>query len=97
MAHGETGDGQPFLVMEWLEGEDLAQRLERQPLSFSEVLLVQRLVAEVLAAAHSKNIIHRDIKPSNLFLCGGKVESLKLWTSAWRGWRPPPSPSPAAR
>jgi serine/threonine protein kinase/tetratricopeptide (TPR) repeat protein len=78
VAHGETGDGQPFLVMEWLEGEDLAQRLERQPLSFSEVLLVQRLVAEVLAAAHSKGIIHRDIKPSNLFLCEGKVESLKL-------------------
>ncbi|HEX8703930.1 MAG TPA: serine/threonine-protein kinase, partial [Myxococcaceae bacterium] len=78
VAHGETEDGQPFLVMEWLEGEDLSQRLARQPLSFSEVLLVQRLVAEVLAAAHSKGIIHRDIKPSNLFLCGGKVESLKL-------------------
>jgi tetratricopeptide (TPR) repeat protein len=78
VAHGETGEGQPFLVMEWLEGEDLAQRLERQSLSFSEVLLVQRQVAEVLAAAHSKGIIHRDIKPSNLFLCGGKVECLKL-------------------
>jgi serine/threonine protein kinase/tetratricopeptide (TPR) repeat protein len=78
VAHGTTGEGLPFLAMEWLEGEDLAQRLARQPLSFSEVMLLHRQVAEVLAAAHAQGIVHRDIKPSNLFLCGGRVESLKL-------------------
>ncbi|HLL02307.1 MAG TPA: protein kinase [Myxococcaceae bacterium] len=78
VAHGQTEDGQLFLVMEWLEGEDLAQRLERQPLAFADVMLLLRLVSEVLAAAHSKGIVHRDIKPSNLFLCEGRVDSVKL-------------------
>jgi len=78
VAHGVTEDGQPFLAMEWLEGEDLHQRLARQALAFSEVLLLLRRSAEVLAFAHEQGIIHRDIKPSNLFLCGGKVEELKL-------------------
>jgi tetratricopeptide (TPR) repeat protein len=78
VAHGLTDDGQPFLAMEWLEGEDLARRLARHPLAFSEVLLLLHRAAEVLAVAHAQGIIHRDIKPSNLFLCGGKVEELKL-------------------
>ncbi|MBN1204105.1 MAG: protein kinase [Myxococcaceae bacterium] len=78
VAHGLTDDGQPFLAMEWLEGEDLERRLARQALAFSEVLLLLRRAAEVLAAAHAQGIIHRDIKPSNLFLCEGKVETLKL-------------------
>ncbi len=78
VAHGVTEDGQPFLAMEWLEGEDLQRRLARQALAFSEVLLLLRRAAEVLAVAHGQGIIHRDIKPSNLFLCGGKVEELKL-------------------
>jgi eukaryotic-like serine/threonine-protein kinase len=71
VAHGLTEDEQPFLAMEWLEGEDLAQRLSRQPLSPSETLHLVRRVAEGLAVAHQRNIIHRDIKPSNLFLRAG--------------------------
>jgi serine/threonine protein kinase/tetratricopeptide (TPR) repeat protein len=78
VAHGVTEDGQPFLAMEWLEGEDLQRRLAREALGFSEVLLLLRRAAEVLAVAHAQGIVHRDIKPSNLFLCGGKVEELKL-------------------
>jgi eukaryotic-like serine/threonine-protein kinase len=78
VAHGVTQGGQPFLAMEWLEGEDLQRRLARQELAFSEVLLLLRRAAEVLAAAHAQGIIHGDIKPSHLFLCGGKVEELKL-------------------
>jgi eukaryotic-like serine/threonine-protein kinase len=78
IAHGVTEDAQPFLAMEWLEGEDLQRRLARQELAFSEVLLLLRRAAEVLAVVHAHGIIHRDIKPSNLFLCGGKVEELKL-------------------
>jgi serine/threonine protein kinase/tetratricopeptide (TPR) repeat protein len=78
VAHGVTEDGQPFLAMEWLEGEDLQRRLAREALGFSEVLLLLRRAAEVLAVAHVQGIVHRDIKPSNLFLCGGKVEGLKL-------------------
>jgi tetratricopeptide (TPR) repeat protein len=78
VAHGVTDDGQPYLAMEWLEGEDLSRRLGRQPLHYSEVLLLLRRAAEALAEAHEQLIIHRDIKPSNLFLHNGRVEELKL-------------------
>ncbi|WP_224366033.1 serine/threonine-protein kinase [Hyalangium versicolor] len=76
VAHGVTEEGQPFLAMEWLEGEDLAHRLPRQPLSLSEALLLVRRSAEGLASAHAQGIVHRDIKPSNLFLRGGEVEDV---------------------
>jgi serine/threonine protein kinase/tetratricopeptide (TPR) repeat protein len=78
VAHGLTDDDQPFLAMEWLEGEDVAQRLARQPLSPSETLKLVRRVAEGLAVAHQRSIIHRDIKPSNLFLRGGQPEDAVL-------------------
>jgi tetratricopeptide (TPR) repeat protein len=76
VAHGITEDHQPFLAMEWLEGEDLSQRLARRPLSPPETLLLLRRVAEALAVAHQRGIIHRDLKPSNLFLREGRVEDV---------------------
>ncbi len=78
VAHGTTAEGQPFLVMEWLEGEDLAHRLLRQPLSLSETLSLLRRAAEGLATAHQQGIVHRDLKPSNLFLRGGRPEDVVL-------------------
>ncbi|MBN1210526.1 MAG: protein kinase [Myxococcaceae bacterium] len=78
VAHGVTEEGQPFLAMEWLEGEDLARRLAHQPLSLSETLLLARRIAAGLAAAHARGIVHRDLKPSNLFLRGGRVEDVVL-------------------
>ncbi len=78
VAHGLTDERQPFLAMEWLEGEDLSRRLGRQPLALSDTLLLLRRVAEVLAITHARSIIHRDIKPSNLFLRGGRAEELVL-------------------
>jgi hypothetical protein len=68
VAHGLTEQGQPFLAMEWLEGEDLARRLAHTPLSLSESLQLLSRAAEALAAAHAQGIVHRDLKPSNLFL-----------------------------
>ncbi len=78
LAHGLSQDGQPFLAMEWLEGEDLAQRLAREPLSVTETLLLLRGAADALAAAHARGIVHRDIKPSNLFLRGRKADAVVL-------------------
>ncbi len=78
VAHGLTDERQPFLAMEWLEGEDLARRLARQPLGLSDTLLMLRRVAEVLAVTHARGIVHRDIKPSNLFLRGGRAEDVVL-------------------
>ncbi|HEX8538157.1 MAG TPA: protein kinase, partial [Cystobacter sp.] len=70
--------GQPYLAMEWLEGEDLACRLSRQPLGLSETLALLRRITEALATAHRQGIVHRDIKPSNLFLRGGRPEDVVL-------------------
>jgi hypothetical protein len=78
VAHGYTEQEQPFLAMEWLEGEDLAQRLARQPLRVPETLALLRHAAEALAEAHRHGIIHRDLKPSNLFLRGGHPEDVVL-------------------
>ncbi|WP_437672036.1 serine/threonine-protein kinase [Sorangium sp. So ce131] len=78
VAHGRSEQGPPFLAMEWLDGEDLARRLARQPLSLAETLSLLRHAAEALAEAHARGIIHRDIKPSNLFLRDGRPEGVVL-------------------
>jgi serine/threonine protein kinase len=78
VAHGISSEGVPYLAMEWLEGEDLGQRLRRQPLTLDEVMILLRNVATALAAAHEATIFHRDIKPSNLFLRDGNVEGVAL-------------------
>jgi tetratricopeptide (TPR) repeat protein/predicted Ser/Thr protein kinase len=77
IAHGEA-EGEQFLAMEWLEGEDLETRLTRGALSVDETFALGARVAEALAAAHAAGVVHRDIKPSNLFLVGGAVERVKL-------------------
>lgn len=63
-------DGRMFLVMELLEGNDLAQLLKRSPegLAVSDVLDLGAQAAEALAAAHAGKVVHRDLKPANLFL-----------------------------
>ncbi|MBN9520503.1 protein kinase [bacterium] len=63
----------PYLVMEFIPGETLQQRLTRTgPLDAAEVVRIGRQVAEGLAAAHANDLIHRDIKPGNLLLEGGQ-------------------------
>jgi hypothetical protein len=69
--HGEAEDGTPFLVMAWLEGEDLAARLKRGALPVSAVVELGRQAAAALEAAHRAGVVHRDVKPSNLFLVAG--------------------------
>src|SRR5262245_25171589 len=62
----EEADGLTFLVLELVEGETLADRLEAGPLPMRQTLLYCRQIAEALEAAHVKGIIHRDLKPSNV-------------------------------
>ena len=78
IAHGKTSEGQQFLAMEWLDGEDLSTRLLHGPLSLRDCLSVLKQLANALSAAHAKNIIHRDLKPENVFLVGGRIARIKL-------------------
>ena len=61
-------DGRIFIVMQYVEGETLAARIQREPLSLTETLDVTAQVADALAEAHSRGIIHRDIKPQNIMV-----------------------------
>jgi serine/threonine-protein kinase len=66
---GTTSDGRAFVVMEFLEGESLAQLVIRDaPLPVERSLRIVRQVASALAAAHAKGIVHRDVKPENIYL-----------------------------
>ena len=66
---GTLETGAPYFVMEFLEGEDLAQRLRREgPLDVRTALSLMAQACEGLIEAHAKGLVHRDIKPSNLFL-----------------------------
>ncbi len=62
----EESDGGRALVMELVEGEDLAQRITRGPIPLAEALPIARQIAEALEAAHEQGIIHRDLKPANI-------------------------------
>jgi serine/threonine-protein kinase len=66
---GQTAEGEPFIVMELLEGESLNQRLIREHrLSAVEAARLLLPIADALRVAHAKGIVHRDIKPDNVFL-----------------------------
>jgi len=64
-------NGVDYLVMEYLEGETLAQRLEKGPLKMEEVQRIGIEIAEALEKAHRQGIVHRDLKPANVMLTKG--------------------------
>jgi serine/threonine-protein kinase len=73
---GTTPSGEPYLVMEFLEGEDLDQRLRRArrlPLAITANVIKQ--IASALSSTHARGIVHRDLKPANVFLMEIEGES----------------------
>jgi serine/threonine-protein kinase len=76
--HGVSENGQPYIVMEYLEGEALERAIRRRGrLPFSEVVPIVAQSARALSAAHEAQIIHRDLKPDNIFLAKD-AEAAKL-------------------
>jgi tetratricopeptide (TPR) repeat protein len=70
-------DGRTYIVMQYVEGETLAQRLARGPLDVASALQLAAEVADALAVAHTNGIIHRDLKPQNIMLgAGGRPKLL---------------------
>jgi Tol biopolymer transport system component len=83
----EEIEGQRVLAMELVEGEDLARRLKRGAIPFTEALEIALQVAEALEVAHEKGIVHRDLKPANVMLTPeGRARVLDFGLAkAWAG------------
>ena len=89
-------DGNPYLVMELLQGETLKGRIARGPIPVEEIVRYAQEIADALAAASAKGVVHRDIKPANIFLVNlpnGKSQAkvldfglAKIGLSSGGGW-----------
>jgi eukaryotic-like serine/threonine-protein kinase len=69
-------NGDPFIVMELLNGENLAQKLERGPMSGVEAVQLLLPIADALGLAHGKGIVHRDLKPENVFIAKDEEQAV---------------------
>jgi len=81
-------NGTDFLVMEFLEGETLAEKLRKGPLPLPEVYKIGIAVAEALAAAHKHGIVHRDLKPGNIMLTAGGAKLMDFGLAKPLGLQP---------
>jgi eukaryotic-like serine/threonine-protein kinase len=72
----DEDEGQPFLVMELLDGEPLSARLARGPMTPAEILTVACPMLDAMAALHRRGLLHRDLKPANVFLTPHGVKLL---------------------
>ena len=77
--------GVDFLVMEFLEGQTLAERLSKGPLAPAEVLEFALQICEALEKAHRQGVVHRDLKPGNIMLTKQGVKLLDFGLAKWAG------------
>jgi len=85
VGHEEETD---YLVMEYLEGETLAQRIARGPIPAEEVVKIASGVAQALDHAHHAGIVHRDLKPANIMVCVDGFAKVLDFGLATRSWTP---------
>lgn len=74
---GRTQEGSPYLVMEYIEGDDLALILSRERrLSIARTLDIVAQIADALISAHAQKVVHRDLKPDNVFVAKARREGV---------------------
>lgn len=79
ISYGHLGSNQPYIAMEFLEGESLSSILRRQGrMQLKDALPIFMACCDGLSAAHSKGVIHRDLKPANIFIVGPENGGAKL-------------------
>ncbi len=77
---GELPDGTSYIVMEWLEGQSLADLIRNGPVPLARTIHIAQGMSKALGAAHARGIVHRDLKPDNVFLVGrnGDADFVKV-------------------
>jgi serine/threonine-protein kinase len=80
--YGEAADGTPYVVMELVEGQSLARRLESGPLPLRSAVRMAAQVASALAAAHAQGLVHRDVTPANVMLSPAGVKVVDFGIAA---------------
>ncbi len=88
-------DGRPYLVLEWLEGQDMGGEMMVRPWQLCLRLLGQ--VAETMAVLHARGIVHCDLKPSNIMVCDETVKIIDFSTARLRDTARPVFESPLVR
>jgi serine/threonine protein kinase len=85
--YGEAADGTPYVVMELVDGQSLAQRIASGPVPWRSAVRVAAQVASALAAAHAQGLVHRDVTPANVMLSRGGVKVVDFGIAAAVGER----------
>ena len=92
--YGVEEDGTSrFLILEFVDGVSLADRLADGPLAKDEAVTIARQIADALEAAHEKGIIHRDLKPGNIMLTADGQAKVLDFGLARAATRPPRAPA----
>jgi tetratricopeptide (TPR) repeat protein/predicted Ser/Thr protein kinase len=73
VAHGFVSFEEPYLAMEWVDGESLGLRICGEPLGVHETLALMQQLCAALSEAHAHGVVHRDLKPANILLQGGDL------------------------